>query len=196
MRHNRLIRTLFVAFLAVSLSTSSALGQAGGNYTLDPESELWIEGTSTRSDWTVYASDVSGTFTLDPSANPLKIQAAHITVRASEVESRRSTIMDRLIDDALKVDEHPEIRYQLTSATDGGEATSFNTEGQLTLAGETRKISMTVRSEPLSDGRYRFSGSHALKMSDYGMEAPTAMFGALRTGDNVTVHFNVVAKPN
>jgi hypothetical protein len=32
-------------------------------------------------------------------------------------------------------------------------------------------------------------------MSDYGLQAPVAMFGALRTGDEVTVHFDVVATP-
>jgi len=32
-------------------------------------------------------------------------------------------------------------------------------------------------------------------MSDYGMQPPTAMFGALRTGDDVTVHFDVAFVP-
>jgi hypothetical protein len=30
-------------------------------------------------------------------------------------------------------------------------------------------------------------------MSDYGMKPPTAMLGTIKTGDAVTVHFDLVA---
>src|SRR5690554_7280057 len=64
----------------------------------------------------------------------------------------------------------------------------------LTLAGVTRQIQMDVNVEETSEG-IRYTGSVPLKMSDFEIRPPTAMFGALRTGDEVTVGFDVVFVP-
>lgn len=186
---------VFAALLGLALVAAPGYSQQAAPYTLDPESSLWIDGTSTRSDWTVHASDIEGSFRLSGSGNDLQIESAQFAVRASEIESRKSTIMDRLIDEALKVEEHPVIRYDLASAEAGSEPLHFDTNGTLTLGGEAKEIAMTVAAEPLDSGSVRLTGSYALKMSDYGLQAPVAMFGALRTGDEVTIHFDVVAVP-
>jgi polyisoprenoid-binding protein YceI len=108
--------------------------------------------------------------------------------------------MDRLMHDALMVDEHPGITYELTSAEPAGATATdgtfvLNTTGELSLTGTTRDVQIDVTGTRLADGKIRFTGSHAMKMSDYGMAAPTAMFGQLRTGDDITIHFDIVAGP-
>lgn len=185
---NRAILALF----GLVLLAGPAHAQEVEQYTLDPESKLWIDGTSTRSDWTVYADDIEGQFGLAGNGAELDVEQAQFAVRATEIESRKSTIMDRLIDDALMVEEHPVIRYQLTSAEAGSAANTFDTVGELTLGGQTNEVAMTVTAAALDGGKVRFTGAYPMKMSDYGLKAPVAMFGALRTGDEVTVNFDLV----
>lgn len=190
------MKSIFHAFiavllLAIALPTRSASAQ---DYELAADSRIWIEGVSNRDDWTVFANEVSGHAT--HSDGSLVPSALQIRVVAAEIKSNRSTIMDRLIHDALNVDEHPSVTYELIGAESaGGSAAMVKTTGGLTLTDTTREIEMDVESQRLDDGSIRFTGSVPLKMSDYGIQPPTAMFGALRTGDDVTVHFDVTFTP-
>ncbi len=195
--------SLFVVVLLFSLAGVSAVPvtvHAQSEFTLDPESKISIDGTSTRSDWTVHAEDVTGTFDVSGDASGMEVSAARLTITSANIKSGKSTIMDRLMHDALMVDEHPEISYELTAAEPAGTASSngsfsLNTTGRLTLTGTTRDVQIDITGTRLADGKIRFTGSHAMKMSDYGMAPPTAMFGQLRTGDDIVVHFDVVAAP-
>lgn len=186
---------VFALSLMLAAMALPALAQNAAVYTVGADSKLWIDGTSTRSDWTVYANEIEGNFGIARNGENLTIRQAQFAVRATRIESGRSTIMDRLIDEALKVEEHPVIRYDLTSAEAGADG-SFNTTGKLTLGGQTNDVSFAVKAEPRADGTVRLTGSYPLKMSDYGLQAPVAMFGALRTGDEVTVSFDVIATPS
>jgi polyisoprenoid-binding protein YceI len=186
---------VFALFLLFATAAAPVLAQEATAYKLGADSKMWIDGTSTRSDWTVHANDIEGNFSLIRNGEAVAIRQAQFAVRATEIESGRSTIMDRLIDEALKVEEHPVIRYDFASAQAGAEAGSFNTTGKLTLGGQSNDVSFVVKAEPRADGTVRLTGTYPLKMSDYGLQAPVAMFGALRTGDEVTVHFDVVATP-
>lgn len=195
----RVLTRLAAAASAILLIAGPALAQDAVEYALQSDSKLWVDGTSNKSDWTVHAGELTGGFGVTGSGSDFGLEAGEITVDSRSIESGKSTIMDRLMRDALKVDEHPTITYVLTSAEPGNAAddgsVTLNTTGELTLTGTTKDIEMAVTGTPAADGTIRFTGSHALKMSDYGMKPPTAMFGSLRTGDDVTVHFDVVVAP-
>ena len=194
----------FLALLLLSasiavLSVGAAHAQSSATYAVQEDSKLWVDGTSTRSDWTVHAANVQGSFGIDGNGADAKISSGKISVDAAKIESGKS-IMDRLMHDALKVKEHPTVTYVLTSAESAGTSSNdgsvaLTTTGKLTLGGTSKDIEMDVTGTHSADGTVRFTGSHPLKMSDYGLEAPVAMFGALRTGDDVTIHFDIVAVP-
>jgi hypothetical protein len=40
-----------------------------------------------------------------------------------------------------------------------------------------------------STGQLAFEGSQTIKMTDYGITPPTALFGTLKTGDEITITF-------
>ncbi len=201
--HHNVLRILTLLLFAASVAVPGAApaqAQNAAEYTLDAESKLWVDGTSNKSDWTVHAAELEGGFGITGSGTDLSVSSGEIVVDAAKLEGGTSTIMDRLMRDALNVKEHPTITYQLTSAERATAAASdgtftLATTGNLTLTGTTNEIQMDVTGTPQGDGKIRFTGSYALKMTDYGMTPPTAMFGALRTGDDVTVHFDVVAAP-
>lgn len=184
---------LALLFVLATFPVDDVIAQNDVNLVLLPESKLWVDGTSNQDDWTVHAGEVRGTITLQGD----RLDRAEIVVPSRKIVSNRSTIMDRLMYTALKASEHPEISFALAEpAAFAGSENGFDTKGALTLAGETRDIQMSVTSERLENGTVRFTGSYALTMSDYGISPPTAMFGALRTGDDVVVHFDVIGAPS
>ncbi len=186
----RLLLALFIGTTAVAAQPAS--------YVVHDESKLWIDGSSNRSDWTVYATEMKGTFMMDAGAQgDATIQNLRFIVPAATIVSRKSTIMDRLMMDALKVDEHPQVAFSMDEASMKKAAKqgtfSSSVTGRLQIGGVTKSITLPVAGERLPDGRVRFTGSYRMKMTDYDLKPPTALFGQLHTGDEVVVNFDVVA---
>ncbi|GAB5518090.1 MAG: hypothetical protein RhofKO_03410 [Rhodothermales bacterium] len=187
-------RSLLLAFALVLLP--SAL-YAQVTLTVLSESQITVDGTSNKSDWNVTAHSFEGTITVnDGYADGPEVSGVDLNVTVKEMKGGRSTIMDRLMWKTLNATQNPTITYALTSAevvaqTDDGY--TLNTTGELSLAGETKAIEMEVIGSVGDDGQMHFVGQYPLLLSDYGMKPPTAMFGALRTGDEVIVKFDLVA---
>ena len=64
--------------------------------------------------------------------------------------------------------------------------------GYLTIAGVTKVIGLDIAAKETADGSYEITGSEKLKMTTYGIDPPTAMMGAMTTGDEVTINFRTV----
>lgn len=171
------------------------------------ESKLWIEGTSTIHDWSCTAQQLNGTFSISlpdsaaSSSEPIaSIADATVTVPVKQIDCDSGT-MNGKMRDALQADAYSIVIYNLNEATvqplpDSSTAWfQAQTTGQLNITGTTRTIEMTVKGKRLDDGHLRFVGSTPLLMKDFGVDPPTAMFGALKTDNRVVVHFDVVAVP-
>ena len=187
-------RTPFFSFLALVLVLIVGWNAAPLRMNLAFDSKIWVEGTSTMHDWSCRVGQLDGNIEVAPDAAE-KVGNVAITVPARSLECKNGT-MNKKAHEALEAKAHPEITYQLTHASlDGASANGFvlKTTGRLTIAGTTRNIDMTVNGQVLDDGRVRFTGSTPLKMSDFGIDPPTAMLGAMKTGNEVTVHFDVIA---
>lgn len=193
-------RALLLLVVVLLLAQTPALAQK--QYPLTDQSKVWIDGTSNKSpEWTTHATELEGYVTMNPAATAADpgVEATHLKVTAKMLKSKKSSIMDRLMYDALKVTEHEHVIYTLTRVESvtamGDDSFTMETLGNLTLAGETREIAMTVVGTMQADGTVVFTGSHTMLMSDYNIKPPTAMFGALHTGDEVVVHAELVAGP-
>jgi polyisoprenoid-binding protein YceI len=185
--------------LAVALLLAPPLqAQQPSRHELLPESRVWVDGTSNREDWTVDAKELHGFVVLEPSGAALEARQGRFTVVARRLISEHGVIMDRLMHGALKANAHPDIVYELASAgavPNGTARTTLGTQGRVTIAGVTKDMAHDIEVERLADGRLRFTGSVPVLMSDFNMTPPTAMFGALRTGNRVIVHFELFVKP-
>jgi polyisoprenoid-binding protein YceI len=193
------MRTFFAAIpvTAALLLCSTAHAQQATRLELLPESRVRVDGTSNREDWTVDAAELRGFAVVHRDGAAVRITEAGFTVPARRMVSEHGVIMDRLMHGALKAAAHPDIVYELTTAAtlpNGGTAT-MTTTGRVRIAGVTRAVEAPVQAEWLENGSIRFTGSHPLLMSDFGITPPTAMFGALRTGNRVVVHFELVVRP-
>ena len=177
---------------------ASAAAHAQDRMSFAPESTVLIDGTSNQSDWTVTADSLYGWVEMAATDGGLpEISGVEVHVVSSEIVSNKSPIMDRLMYRTLKTGEFTEIVFALTGAdvmpVDGADADTFAVAatGSLSIAGVTHPIEMTVGGERVGGSGYRFTGSYGLKMTDYGMRPPTALFGALHTGDPVVVRFDL-----
>lgn len=185
----RYLPTLLLAGLLIA-----GWGTLSQRFTVQPESRLWIDGTSSLHDWTCEAGVLDGQ--IDAAADaPADVVGVRLTVPVEQLECKNGT-MNKKAHKALQEDDHPTIAYALTSAEplaqDGGTQT-LKATGELTIAGTVRTIQMDVQATPQADGRVRYSGQVPLTMTDFGVDPPKAMLGTLKTGDQVTVHFDVVA---
>ena len=80
---------------------------------------------------------------------------------------------------------------ELNSIQVNGENIAVTVTGNLSLKGATKKVTLKADGKEMSPGVYTFQGVLPVKMSDYGMKAPTAMLGTMKTKDQVTVNYKV-----
>jgi len=164
---------------------SISLCQAQENYMLSSESTLSVDGTSTLHDWTVTANTISGSLVKE--ANTLK--KVTFKVEVGGIISERGATMDKKAHNALNKEEHP---YVLFSATDIDFATGEGQiiSGKLTIAGVEKEVPVTVAIIQSGED-IQMNGTQKIILQDFGMEPPTAMFGSIVVGDEVTVKFNL-----
>ena len=166
-------------------------------YTIAPESNLYVDGTSNSTpEWRVYATQIDGTLSMDEEGSVASVQ---LVVPSKMMKSRKSPIMDRGMYGALKANEHPEIVFELASvsdfaASDDGTFT-LNATGNLTIAATTQEILIPVEGFSQEDGSVHFTGTHTMLMTDYGLKPPSMMFGQFRTGDELVITFELIAVP-
>ena len=108
--------------------------------------------------------------------------------------------MDNVMSEAMKQKEFPKIEYRLKQMTLKSQPSGstgpylFDTKGELTVSGVTRRNDMIVAMEKLADNKLKFTGTNSLKMTDFGIKppAPALALGMIKTGDDVKISFEWV----
>lgn len=167
---------------------------AFGQFTLDAESSsLVISGTSSLHDWEIDAEEIKGSATINSTAQLKEIPKLSFTVTVEELESGKGA-MNKNTYEALKEDKFPEVTYVLRKvnkiASAGNGSYTLSTTGDLTVAGTTKSITMDVKAI-VKGSSVTFTGEYPMKMTMFNVDPPTAMFGTIKTGDEVTIKFNV-----
>ncbi len=155
-------------------------------------SNLKVEGTSNVHDWELDAKEQQGKLVVEIADGQLvKISQLEFTVKAESLKSGKSG-MDKNTYKALNTDKHKQITYKMTKVNNIDCVTTGNckvtTSGTLTIAGNSRPIDITFDAKVTGD-KITFTGNKAIKMSEYKVDPPTAMFGTITTGDQVTIKF-------
>lgn len=168
----------------------------GQSFTLsNDDSELSIFGTSTLHDWEMTSEDMSGSSEIITDNETLELKSLQFTVNVKGLKSGKSA-MDNNTYKALNEDDYPTIKYVLTTATVQSKTSStrtLNTSGKLTISGKTRDVNMIVKATKKSEA-VGFQGQTTFLMSEYGVDPPTALLGTVKTGDEITIKFNVTFK--
>jgi polyisoprenoid-binding protein YceI len=186
------IRTLSATLLIV-VGLGLAGWQAMERFSFASGSRIWVEGTSTVHDWSCDADQISATLDATTGDAALTgLSALTVTIPVAGMDCDNGTMNGKLRD-ALGTSP---IRFTLSNArvaSPNGGRFVVEANGQLTIHGTSRAQRVTAQGQVLGNGRYRFTGSVPVTMSQFGVDPPTAMLGTLRTGDRVTVRFDVTA---
>lgn len=156
------------------------------SYTLSDTSAMTIDGSSSLHDWTVTANTMQGTLTEDGQ----NINTIEFTVAVADILSDRAKAMDNKMHEALKKEEHPKVTFTVDEATAAiGEEQELN--GTLIIAGVEQEVG--IPATIIQDAQtLRVKGEREIALKDYGIKPPTAMFGSIVVGDEVTVKFDLV----
>lgn len=159
------------------------------------ESKISVEGTSTIHDWEMRTSAITGSATFSSEGDQVEISDTKITLKALDLKSDNSGLNDKA-HEALKAKKHPGITFTQTDKVrvkTSGNTFSGNVRGNLTIAGETKAVSIPI-SGNTAQNKLKVNGKTTLKMTQFGMEPPRAMLGTIRAGDEITVNFEVELK--
>jgi len=169
--------------------------------TLQPESKLWVDGTSTVRSWTCRASDVDAVVEAAPHAiaqvvrGEKGVQAVRVRVETAKLDCGNGT-MNEHMKKALKAAANPVIAftlagYDVSPASDGVTGTLT---GTLALGGVQKTIAIPATGKLDATGALHVTGAYPLTMTEYGLEPPKLMFGRIKVGETVTVKFDLLLK--
>ena len=175
--------------MIVGLLVLIAMG-ASAQYKLSNDlSAMYIDGTSSLHDWTETVEQMGGTLNLSLDGNAIeKITSVNASIPVNSIKSGKGGMDDNTYE-ALKHKLHPNITYKLKSYAMKGDVVFFT--GMLTIAGETREVKFQSK-YTMEGNQLKFSGKHTFNMTDFKIDPPTAMMGTIKTGDQVTVRFEMV----
>lgn len=168
--------------LTLFLASITLYGFSQDTYTLSSESTLTIDGTSTLHDWTVTANTMDGKLVAEGTA-PKEID---FEVLVADIKSERGATMDKKTHNALKMEDHPKVTFKLKEVKG-----SSSVVGTLNIAGYEKEVEIKTEMTN-ANGQLKIKGEKPIKLQDYGMEPPSAMFGQIVVGDDVVVKFDLV----
>ena len=106
--------------------------------------------------------------------------------------------MERDLSNALRADANPVIEFQFDELVGGVEhdidARRYRAtiSGVLALAGTRRSVRIAVEAERVARDRFRLRARLPLRMTDFGITPPTALFGMVKAKNDLVVQFDLV----
>lgn len=158
-------------------------------------SKVKVEGTSNIHDWEIEAEELQGSLTVVIEDGQLvKIDELTFIVIAEGLKSGKGG-MDKNTYKALNTNKYPKITYKLEKVTNidctSKEKCKVLTKGLLNIAGTKKQIDL-ILDAGVEGNKITLAGNTDIKMTDYNVEPPTAMFGTITTGDQLKIKFKTV----
>ena len=191
---------VFTAFLPVNPDASPA-GLNSFSYSIDPESLLYLEGSSNVINFACHciSSLPGGRFTMTEQDKGFKFLNSVLKLPVQSLDCGNRT-MNKDMYEALAANEHPYVEIQLLSVTahdhqlfgECHEWEDLQARLRLKIAGVALEVVMHVRSTHLGDQRYRFVGAKPIYLTNFNIEPPRAMLGAIRVDDCIKINMDLV----
>jgi polyisoprenoid-binding protein YceI len=100
--------------------------------------------------------------------------------------------MDNNAFKALEEGDHPNITIKLKRASLSGN--KWKVTGDLQISGSTRTENFDVITK-MEGNKVVLSANTAFKLTVFGVDPPTAVFGTIKTGDEVTLNIEMNLNP-
>ncbi|PRY49183.1 polyisoprenoid-binding protein YceI [Arcticibacter pallidicorallinus] len=179
---------LTFAFSTVAF-TQSSIAQT---YKIAPGSEIKVDGTSNIHDWNMKTTTMSGDAQVALAGKNLTdVKTLNFSTAVKNLKGKEDLLNSRA-HKAMKADKFPTIAFKLNSATVSGDIVKGS--GSLTIAGVTKEIAVQGKAVENADGSLSINGSRKIKMSEYGIQPPSFMLGALKVADEINVTYTLKLK--
>ena len=187
--------------LALLIPAAAAFSY-GQPMSLTPQSRLWVDGSSTVRSWSCAATQIDATIEADAPgavaaviAGEKAVKVVAVKIPIEKLDCKNGT-MNEHMRKALKAKDAPVIAFQVTSydVAKGASGVAGTLNGQLTLGGQTKPITVKAAGAAGPDGTLHITGTHELAMTEFGLKPPTLMLGTMKVGDKVKVSFDLYVK--
>src|SRR5581483_1046320 len=183
----RLLIVLFCFFALPLASTAQTIYSVGANSVMN------LTGTSAVGKWAMSAHAFTGLadFTLSANNEILSITRFSIQLPVYSLKSD-SRETEKGAYKALKADTFQNIVFELTAARfkpSGSQQYIFLLRGNLTIAGVTRIAILRMSAVVHDDGTISCDGSLALSFSDFDIERPSFLLGAMKVSDRMVLDY-------
>ncbi len=184
------------SLLALCLFLLPAMSLAQTAMTLQDNSAISIDGTSTLHDWTMTMEQdaVEGEAQFKMNGNAIEgIEKLSISMMAEGLKSGKGA-MDNNAYKALNTKDNPKITFvmkELASMENNGETYNVEVTGDMSVAGATKEVTLPAACT-LEGGTVKCTGSFTFNMTEFGVKPPSVMLGTIKTGDELVLNYEAV----
>lgn len=184
----RIFTSIFLVFIFSNLSVAQQFNLN------NQESKLNVLGTSSLHDWEITAECQNGKIIFSD-INTCSIEKCDISVKSESLKSGKKG-MDKNTYKALKTDDFKTINFQLIKLVDvvkkaDGKFT-VKTTGDLTVTGIKKRIFLNFDIDTSLAESIILTGEKTIKMTDFNIDPPKALFGTITTGNEITIKFKSI----
>ena len=160
--------------------------------------DIKLNGTSNIHDWEMKAvSATSDASFVVENGKIISLSKMKFILPVRNLKSGHRA-MDKNTYKAMNTESNPNISFELTSATVITEAINnykLNCLGKMTIAGVTNQTELIATGiyDP-SDKSFTITGVKKMKMTDYQVKPPRILLGSIKTGDNISISYNIKFK--
>ena len=187
-----------IAFVLMMLLPQGMMAQSNYNIKSDKNTSIKVSGKSNMHDWDLSSTTMesNGDFKFDAKNVLSSVTSFTFNVAAKSLKSGKS-LLDNRTYKAMKAEQFPKIFYKLTSAvikqTEKNKY-SVKSNGDLTIAGHSENITMDLVIVVNSNNTLSCTGSEKIKLTDYKIQPPSFMLGAMKVYNDLNIEFSLQYK--
>lgn len=192
----RSVRSVSAALLCLAIA--GAWRPIGDPLKLAAESRVWFDGKSTVRDWSCKATQIDAVIDADAGAvaGVLKGQKAVKTVTltfpTAKLDCANGTMNGHMMK-ALNATKNPNITFVMSAYELNAAAPVKGTlSGTLLINGVSKPITMPAEFVSGAAGALRATGTYVLTMTEWQVEPPKLMMGAMKVNPVINVHFDLL----
>lgn len=165
------------------------------------KSKLYLEGRSNVNEFTCACEQDFGTlkanFEVDQKNSIVYFPQTKLKISTSALDCGHR-IMNRDLQKTLQVDSHPYIEVELNRVFLNVNRKELNqywthliAETCMTMVSKRCNVKMPVQARRVGANTYQFKSFYEIKLSDFDIEPPTAMLGAIKVADTFVIYFDL-----
>jgi hypothetical protein len=186
------ILPLLMSFLPLKLTDQS--------YSATNNVKITVEGTSNIHDWDLVSEKGTCLMTVQQDAAGVITGMTNLSfsLPVNSLKSKHGNQMDNNAYKAMNASTYPNVIFKSNSVSvKPGAANTYTVTapGKLTISSGSRDVTLTGTCKVNADKSVTITGSYKLKTTDYNVKPISIMLGAIKTGPDVTVLYNLTAKP-